>query len=96
MTVLSYAARNNQAGTCVCTSAGVIVLLWNKQQGMAPGMVVMILDENQSWPDYAVAQPHAGLPLPVSGLLTALQKKTGLPQPDGDAFRTAKKYSSRK
>ncbi|EAO8183911.1 hypothetical protein EL832_24525 [Salmonella enterica subsp. enterica serovar Hvittingfoss] len=46
-------------------------------------MVVMIIDENQSWPDYAVAQPHAGLPLPVPGLLTALQNKTGLPKPDG-------------
>lgn len=29
MTVLSYAARNNQAGACVCTSEGVIVLLWS-------------------------------------------------------------------
>ncbi|ECF3777831.1 hypothetical protein E3O66_15820 [Salmonella enterica subsp. enterica serovar Oslo] len=71
MTVLSYAARNNQAGTCVCTSEGVIVLLWSK----LPGMVVMIIDENRNWPDYAVAQPHAGLPLPVPGLLTAQQKR---------------------
>ncbi|ECO0809183.1 hypothetical protein AAL09_12165 [Salmonella enterica subsp. enterica serovar Newport] len=59
----------------------------------------MIHDEkqkNRNWPDYAVLQPHAGLPLPMSGLLTALQKKTGLRQPDGDTFRTAKKYSSLK
>ncbi|EAB4413745.1 hypothetical protein D6G99_25255 [Salmonella enterica] len=61
-----------------------------------PGMMVMIIDENQSWPDYTVAQPHAGLPLPVPGFLTTLQKKTELPQPDRGDFRTAQKYSTQK
>ncbi|EDW1489056.1 hypothetical protein PH97_004699 [Salmonella enterica subsp. enterica] len=55
----------------------------------------MIIDENQSWPDYAVAQPHAGLPLPVPGLLTAQQKRRDSRSLTG-AFRIAKKYSSRK
>ncbi|EDQ2393818.1 PerC family transcriptional regulator [Salmonella enterica subsp. enterica] len=32
----------------------------------------------------------------VSQAATALQKKMGLWQPDGDAFRTVKKYSSQK
>ncbi|EBZ8404182.1 hypothetical protein EHB20_25215 [Salmonella enterica subsp. enterica serovar Muenchen] len=56
-----------------------------------PGMMVMIIDENRNWPDYTVAQPHAGLPLPVPGFLTTLQKKTELPLPDRGGLQNSPK-----
>ncbi|ENY9070424.1 TPA: PerC family transcriptional regulator [Salmonella enterica subsp. diarizonae serovar 50:k:z35] len=82
MTVLSYAARNNQAGACVCTSEGVIVLLWSKLPGMAAGMVVMILDEKAEKPELAGLYRRAAARwLTVAGarILNHTAEKDGTP-----------------